>query len=172
VATGSGAVALALALRFRAALTLGRVRLAASDISAEAVELAAENLAANGVAGRVTIGCGDLLEPAVLPSPLRPDVVIANLPYVRSDEVAAAVGSLRFEPHPALDGGPDGMAVICRLLDQLPARLAPGGVALLEVGPGQAEEIRELLPELPMSAEMATLEDLAGIQRVVRIDRT
>jgi release factor glutamine methyltransferase len=172
VATGSGAVALALALRFRAALTLGRVRLAASDVSAEALELAAENLAANGVNGLVTLGCGDLLEPAVLPAPLLPDVVIANLPYVASDEVASAAGSLRFEPHAALDGGPDGMDVIRRLLDQLPARLGPGGVALLEVGAGQADTIRELLPELPMAAEMATLRDLAGIERVVRIDRT
>jgi release factor glutamine methyltransferase len=171
VATGSGAVALALALRFRSALALGRVRLAASDLSAEALELAAENLAANGVDGLVTLGCGDLLEPAVLPAPLLPDVVIANLPYLTSNEVAAGAGSLRFEPHSALDGGPDGMDMIRRLIEQLPARLARGGVALLEVGAGQSEAIRELLPQLPMPAEMATLEDLAGTQRVVRIDR-
>jgi len=171
VATGSGAVTLALALRFRAALTLGRLRLAASDISAEALELAAENLAVNGVDGLVTLGCGDLLEPAVLPAPLLPDVVIANLPYVRTEEVAAGSGSLRFEPRAALDGGPDGMSVIRRLIDELPLRLAAGGVALLEVGAGQADGIRRLLPELPMEAEMATLSDLAGIERVVRIDR-
>jgi release factor glutamine methyltransferase len=171
VATGSGAVALALALRFRAALTLGRVRLAASDISAEALELASENLAANGVAGLVTLGCGDLLEPAVLPAPLLPDVVIANLPYVTSSEVEAGGGSLRFEPRAATDGGADGMDVIRRLLEQLPERLAAGGVALLEVGDGQAEAIRQLLPSLPMPAEMATLADLSDVQRVVRIDR-
>jgi release factor glutamine methyltransferase len=171
VATGSGAVALAVALRFRAALVLGRIRLAASDVSAEALELAAENLAATGVAGLVTLGCGDLLEPAVLPAPLLPDVVIANLPYVPSAEVDAGAGSLRFEPRAATDGGEDGMDVIRRLLEQLPARLAPAGVALLEVGDGQAEIIRELLPSLPMAAEMATLADLSDVQRVVRIDR-
>jgi release factor glutamine methyltransferase len=171
VATGSGAIALALALRFRAALALERLRLAASDFSAEALELASENLAANGVAGLVTIGCGDLLEPAVLPAPLQPDVVIANLPYLTSEEAASGEGSLRFEPAGALDGGPDGMAVIRRLLDQLPARLAPGGVVLLEVGAGQADALRDMLPEMGMNAEMATLRDLAGIDRVVRIDR-
>jgi len=171
VATGSGAVALALALRFRAALALGRVRLAASDISAEALELASENLAANGVAGLVTLGCGDLLEPAVLPAPLLPDVVIANLPYVPSAEVAAGGGSLRFEPAAATDGGPEGMDIIRRLLEQLPTRLRSGGVAMLEVGEGQADLIRGLLPSLPMDAEMATLADLSDIQRVVRIDR-
>ena len=171
VATGSGAVALALALRFRAALVLGRIRLAASDISAEALELASENLAANGVAGLVTLGCGDLLEPAVLPAPLLPDVVIANLPYVSSAEVEAGSGSLRFEPRAATDGGADGMELIRRLLEQLPTRLAAGGVALLEVGEGHADVIRELLPGVAMPAEMATLADLADVQRVVRIDR-
>lgn len=171
VATGSGAVTVALALRFRTALALGRVRLAASDVSAEALELAAENLAGHGVDGLVTLGCGDLLEPAVLPAPLLPDVVIANLPYVRSDEVEAGAGSLRFEPRVASDGGPDGTDVIRRLLTELPSRLAEGGVALLEVGEGQADVIRELLPRLPMPAEMATLSDLAGIERVIRIDR-
>jgi release factor glutamine methyltransferase len=171
VATGSGAVTLSVALRFRTALALGRVRLAASDVSAEALELASENLAAHGVDGLVTLGCGDLLEPAVLPAPLLPDVVIANLPYVRSDEVETGAGSLRFEPRLATDGGPDGMDVIRPLIEQLPARLAAGGVALLEVGEGQADVIRELLPRLPMPAEMATLSDLAGIERVIRIDR-
>jgi release factor glutamine methyltransferase len=171
VATGSGAVTVALALRFRTALALGRVRLAASDVSAEALELASENLVGHGVDGLVTLGCGDLLEPAVLPAPLLPDVVIANLPYVRSDEVEAGAGSLRFEPRVATDGGPDGMDVIRRLLTQLPGRLAEGGVALLEVGEGQADAIRDILPTLPMPAEMATLSDLAGIERVIRIDR-
>lgn len=172
VATGSGAVSVGLGIRFRASLALGRIRLAASDVSPEAVELASENLAAHGLSGMVTLGCGDLLEPAVLPRPLRPDVVIANLPYLTTDEATAGTGSLRYEPRSALDGGADGMDVIRRLLAQLPARLAPGGVALLEVGAGQADAIRSLVSDLPMTAEVGTLADLAGIERVVRIDRT
>jgi methylase of polypeptide subunit release factors len=63
------------------------------------------------------------------------------------------------------------MDLIRRLLEQLPTRLAAGGVALLEVGDGQADMIREVLPSLPMPAEMATLADLSDVQRVVRIDR-
>jgi release factor glutamine methyltransferase len=170
VATGSGAVTLALALRFRTAATLGRVRLAASDISAEAVELGSENFAAHGVGGLVSLGCGDLLEPPVLPAPLRPDVVVANLPYLTSDEAASGEGSLRHEPRAALDGGVDGLDVIRRLLAQLPGRLAPGGAALLEIGAGQADAVRELVDELPVDATAGTLRDLAGIERVVRID--
>ena len=172
VATGSGAVTLALAVRFRASLALGRLRLAASDVSAEALELASENLAAHGVGGLVTLGCGDLLDPPVLPAPLQPDVVIANLPYLTSDEAAAGVGSLRHEPRGALDGGADGLDVVRRLLAQMPDRLAPGGVALLEVGAEQAETVRILVADLPMEATVGTLPDLAGIERVVRIDRT
>ncbi len=143
VATGSGALALALALRFRASLTLGRVRLVASDISPDALELAAENLAAHGVAQIVTVALGDLLEgaggrrddpPGRLPLP---DVVTANLPYLTSAEVVAAPGSIAFEPRTALDGGVDGLDVVRRLVGQLADRLAPGGVALLEIGAGQ-----------------------------------
>jgi release factor glutamine methyltransferase len=172
VATGSGAVAVALALRFRTALALGRIRLGASDLHPEALELAADNLEAQGVGGLLSLGLGDLLEPQVLPAPLRPDVVVANLPYLTTQEATADQGSLRYEPRSALDGGPDGLAVIRRLLAQLPDRLAAGGVALLEVGAGQADALREMLPDLPMEAELATLSDLAGHERVVRIDRT
>ncbi len=172
VATGSGAVTLALALRFRTALALGRVRLAASDVSPEALELASENLSAAGVAGLVALGCGDLLDPPVLPSPLRPDVVVANLPYLTTREATSGEGSLRFEPPAALDGGTDGLAVIRRLLTQLPDRLGPGGTVLLEIGVGQADVVRELVADLPMAADVGTLRDLAGTERVVRIDRS
>jgi release factor glutamine methyltransferase len=171
VATGSGAVTLALALRFRTSVALGRVRLAATDLSPEALELASENLAAHGVAGLVALGTGDLLEPAVLPAPLKPDVVIANLPYLTSDEASSGEGSLRHEPRAALDGGPDGLAMVRRLLDQLPERLARGGTALLEIGADQADAVREHAAGLHVPATVGTLRDLAGFERVVRIDR-
>jgi release factor glutamine methyltransferase len=172
VGTGSGAIAVALGLRFRQALALGRLRLGASDASAEALELAAENLAAHGLSGLVTLGCGDLLDPPVLPAPQQPDVLIGNLPYLTTDEVAAGTGSLRHEPAMALDGGPDGLGHVRRLLAQLRERLAHGGVALLEVGHGQAPTVRAEVAELPIRAEISTQADLAGIERVVRIQRT
>lgn len=168
VATGGGAVALAVALRFRAALALGRLRLAASDLSAEALELAAENLAAHGAGGLVTLACGDLLDPAAVAGG-RVDLVIANLPYLTSDEVASGVGSLGWEPRRALDGGPDGLDLVRRLLAQLPAHLAPGGVGLLEIGRGQAAAVRALIEALPIRAAVTTLSDLAEIERVVRV---
>ncbi|HEY8772788.1 MAG TPA: peptide chain release factor N(5)-glutamine methyltransferase [Candidatus Limnocylindria bacterium] len=168
VATGSGAVALAIALRFRTAIALERLRLAASDLSSEALELAAENLAAHGVSGAVTLACGDLLEPAALPDG-HADLIVANLPYLTSAEVETGAGSLGWEPRRALDGGPDGLDLLRRLVPALPGALSHEGVALLEVGLGQAAVVREMAELLPVETVVSTLRDLAGIERVVRI---
>ena len=165
VATGSGAVAVALAIRFRSALALGRLALIASDASEDALELAAENLAAHAVSGLVTLACADLLEPAGRSLP-RPDVVVANLPYVASAEVDARQGSLGYEPRIALDGGPDGLALLRRLLAELPTRLAPDATVLLEIGVGQAGAIATLAPS---GASVSVVPDLAGLDRVVRV---
>lgn len=170
VGTGSGAVALALALRFRSALALRRVRLVASDIAPDALELAAENLAANGVAELATLTCADLISDVGDGVPL-PDLVVANLPYVPAAELDAPAGSLRYEPRVALDGGPDGLDLLRALLGQLPARLAVGGVALIEIGAGQAAAVRRFTDDLPMRAAVTALPDLAGIERVIRIAR-
>lgn len=164
-ATGSGAVTLALALRFREALALGRLRLIASDISADALELATENLEAHGVQGLVDLACADLLEPAGTSLP-RPDVVVANLPYVPTDEALAPERGLGHEPRLAIDGGPDGLAALRRLFAMVPGRVPSGGTLLLEIGIGQAEAVGALAPA---GASVSVERDLAGIERVVRV---
>jgi release factor glutamine methyltransferase len=165
VATGSGAVTLALALRFREALALGRLRLIASDVSADALELAAENLEAHGVQTLVDLACADLLEPAGGSLP-RPDVVLANLPYVPTDEALAPERGLGHEPRIAIDGGPDGLVVLRRLFDSLPGSVGAGATLLLEIGIGQAWAVRELAPA---GASVSVERDLAGIERAVRV---
>jgi release factor glutamine methyltransferase len=165
VATGSGAVTLALALRFREALALGRLRLIASDISPDALELASENLEAHGVQALVDLACADLLEPAGGTLP-RPDVVVANLPYVPTGEALGPDRGLRHEPRIAIDGGPDGLEVVRRLLDMVPDRVASAGTVLLEIGIGQAGAVGELAPA---GASVSVQRDLAGIERVVRV---
>jgi release factor glutamine methyltransferase len=164
-ATGSGAVTLALALRFREALALGRLRLIASDLSADALELAAENIEAHGVHGLVDLACVDLLESAGRSLP-RPDVVIANLPYVPTDEALAPDRGLGHEPRIAIDGGPDGLAILRRLFGSLEGRVTDGGTLLLEIGIGQADAVGELAPA---GASVSAERDLAGIERVVRV---
>jgi len=170
VGTGGGAVAVVLARRFRSALTLGRLRLVGTDVSPDAIELAAENLAAHGVDRLVTLAVADLLDPlGSIPDP--PEVVVANLPYLRSAEVESGLGSLGWEPAAALDGGPDGLAVIRRLLDRLPERLAADGSAVLEIAEDQAGSIRTLAVALPGAWSVSTLRDLAGNERIVRLER-
>jgi release factor glutamine methyltransferase len=170
VGTGSGAVSVVLARRFRSALTLGRLRLVASDLSPDSVELAAENLTAHGVDRLVTLAVSDLLDPVGSLTDV-PDVVIANLPYLRSAEVATGVGSLGWEPGAALDGGPDGLTLIRQLVERLPRRLAGGGTALLEIGEGQAQPIRSMMDGLPGEWSVSTIRDLAGHERVLRLER-
>jgi len=170
VGTGGGAVAVVLARRFRSALTLGRLRLVASDVSSDAVDLAAENLAAHGADRLVTLAVADLLDPPGSVPDL-PDVVIANLPYLRSAEVETGLGSLGWEPASALDGGPDGLAVIRELLALLPERLAADGSAVLEIGEDQVGSIRALAAALPGAWSVSALRDLAGHERIVRLER-
>lgn len=170
VGTGSGAVSVVLARRFRSALTLGRLRLVASDVSPDAVELAAENLAAHGVDRLVTLAVTDLLDPVGAVAEM-PDVVIANLPYLRSDEVATGLGSLGWEPAASLDGDQDGLALIRELVARMPQRMAADGTALLEIGEDQAESIRAMVEALPGRWSVSTMRDLAGHERVIRIER-
>jgi release factor glutamine methyltransferase len=166
LATGSGAIAVALALDHGPELAEGQLRLIASDASPEALELARENLAAHGVADRVELVEADLLAPAGAGRP-RPNVVTANLPYVSSAEVDERVGSLGFEPRIALDGGPDGLDLLRRLLADAPERTAPGATLILELGADQVDAIRALAPP---GALVSIVKDIAGLDRVVRIE--
>jgi release factor glutamine methyltransferase len=166
VATGSGAIALALALDFPRDLEDGLLRLIATDVSTDALSLAAENLAEYGVAEAVELETADLLAPAGDRLP-RPDVVTANLPYVSSAEVDERVGSLGFEPRIALDGGPDGLDLLRRLLADVPLHAAPGATVILELGVDQVDAVRDLVP---IGASVSVVPDLAGLDRVVRID--
>jgi len=157
VGTGSGAIAVAVALE------LPEARVVAVDLSFAAVATARVNAATHGAP--VQCLCGDLLAPLVA----RPvfDLVLANLPYVLSGELAALSPEVRdWEPRHALDGGVDGLQVIRALVDQLGARLRAGGQVLLEVGAGQAAAVAELLRASGLE-RVTVWRDLAGIERVV-----
>jgi release factor glutamine methyltransferase len=166
LATGSGAIAVALALDFHSALVGGELRLIASDASVEALALAADNLDAHGVADAVELVEADLLAPAGDRLP-RPDIVTANLPYVSSAEVDARHGSLGFEPRIALDGGPDGLDLLRRFLADAPLHAAPGATLILELGVDQVAAVGAMAP---VGASVSVVRDLAGLDRVVRIE--
>ncbi len=99
------------------------------------------------------------------------DVVAANLPYVREDAMASLPLPTTYEPALALDGGPDGLAVIGRLLDRLPGVLSPDGVALLEIGADQGTAIGALVGERLAGWSCRVEADLAGLPRVAVVTR-
>jgi release factor glutamine methyltransferase len=152
IGTGSGALAICLALE------LHRAKIYATDISAAALKIARLNCRRHGVADRVLLLEGDLLEPL----PAAVDVIMANLPYVRRAELDP-----RSEPPLALDGGAGGTEVIEKLCRQAAGRLKPGGWLLLEIGQGQGEEVKDILHNIFLGGEVKVIPDLAGIERVV-----
>ena len=125
VGTGSGCLAILLAHRYP------RARIDAIDVSPAALAVARINVARHRVAGRVTLHRSDVF--AAVP-PVRYDLIVANPPYEPSAVMKTLPPEFRKEPRLALDGGRDGLAVIRRLLAQAPARLADGGLLLIEVG--------------------------------------
>jgi release factor glutamine methyltransferase len=167
VGTGSGAIAVALAASLRRRSAAEAIEMLATDVSADALDLARENAVGHAVADRVTFERADLLPDRVAPF----DLVLANLPYVRHDAMAGLPKATTFEPALALDGGIDGLDVIGRLVDLLPVALADDGVALLEIGADQGEAMVALvasrLPGWVCRVEL----DLAGLPRVARLAR-
>lgn len=173
VGTGTGAVAIALAVVLRGRRVPAKdLEITAVDISPDALELARENAVAHGVGDRVRFVASDLLPPDARSEPI--DIVLANLPYVRTEELDSLIErglSAAFEPRVALDGGPDGLAVIGRLLDELSWGLAADGVALLEIGGDQGPPALALVAERLPGWTAETLPDLAGLPRVLRLRR-
>jgi release factor glutamine methyltransferase len=159
--TGTGALLLAALSELPAAFGVG------VDLSPEAAALAARNAAAHGLGERAAFVAGSWAES--LNGTF--DLVLSNPPYI---ETAAISGLMQevclHEPRRALDGGADGLHGYRSIVRALPALLAPGGVAILELGAGQASSVRAL-------AEAAGLHhigvdpDLAGIPRAAKLCR-
>jgi len=125
VCTGSGCLAILLALRFPSALV------DAIDLSPPALEVAAINVAAHRLRRRVRLHKSDVFDSVPL---ARYDIILSNPPYEPSSRMAGLPPEFRREPRLALDGGRDGLAVIRKLLLQARDRLKPRGIVLIEVG--------------------------------------
>ena len=163
VGVGCGAVAIAVAAALRRRGMLDEVEMTATDVAPEAVALATENAVAHAVADAIRIREADLVPGWEV---RRWDLVLANLPYVRTAAMADLPSATTFEPRLALEGGPDGLAVIGRLLDLLPEVLDPTGTAMLEIGGDQGAELRALVEERLPGWSCAVERDLGGLPRV------
>lgn len=171
VGTGSGAIAIALAVALRARrVPVDEIAIEAVDVSADALDLARENAVGHAVGDRVTFEVADLLPPSMTARSW--DIVAANLPYVRSGAMASLPRPTTFEPAGALDGGPDGLEVIGRLLDALPAALAVDGAAFLEIGADQGDAIVALAAERLPGWACRVETDLAGLPRTAVLRRS
>jgi release factor glutamine methyltransferase len=157
VGAGSGAVAVAVAAH------AANARVTAIERSAAAIELARRNIERHGLAGRVTLVQGDLLEGA-----RTFDLIVANLPYVSEVEWGELAPEIRdHEPRDAVVGGPIGSEVIERLLVQAPAHVARDGLVAVEIGATQARRVVDCARTAFPEGRASVMKDFAGRDRVV-----
>jgi release factor glutamine methyltransferase len=155
--TGTGCLLLATLQEFPQAFGIG------IDCIPSAAELARRNAAALGFASRTAFLVADWAEPL---NEARFDLVLSNPPYIPTADLAGLMPEVAIhEPASALDGGKDGLNAYRRIIDALPSLLAPGGVAILELGIGQTQSVPSLAAANGFAAELRN--DLAGIPRAL-----
>ena len=171
VGTGSGCIAVALAREFSGA------RIIATDISAAALEVARRNAARHGVASRIEFIECNLLDDLLHGSRATGhesrsfNLIASNPPYIGRTEAATLPREVRdHEPDAALFGGETGTEMYAPLVAEAAALLKPGGILVLELGHNSAEQVSRLL-SAPEWSELATTNDLAGINRVASARR-
>ena len=161
IGCGTGVVAVSLALE------VPRLAVWAVDANPAAVSLSRRNAHRHGVEGRVTVLEGSRFDP--VPKHLKGelDLVVSNPPYVRSGEIPELAAEVKdYDPHLALDGGPDGLRFYRALASGVGAWLRPGGALAVEIGAEQGADV----PEVFAASGFADLEvhrDYAGRDRVV-----
>jgi release factor glutamine methyltransferase len=160
IGTGSGAIACALAS------ARPDLEMLAVDQSLGALAVASENVRGLGLTTRVRLLAGDLFGPlASLGGSL--DMVVANPPYLPSGIIPTLPAEVeRFEPHLALDGGPDGLRMLRRLVAQSPRFLLPGAWLLMEIGEEQAGPLASLMAAEGFS-RIGARRDLRGVERYI-----
>jgi ribosomal protein L3 glutamine methyltransferase len=152
--TGNGSLAIL------AAMTYPDVRVDAADLSVAALEVAAINVTRHQLDARVTLVESDGL--ARTPGPY--DLILCNPPYVNSTSMAALPAEYRAEPELALDGGPDGMHFVRRLLAEAPFHMSARAVLVLEIG-NERDYFEAAFPQL----EVVWLETSAGEDQVLLV---
>ncbi len=165
--TGSGAIALAIAVN------APHARVTATDISVKALEIAKQNARRLGIDERVDFrrtDCWDILDAGGALE--RYDLIVSNPPYIREGEINSLAPEVRdFEPRIALAGGVDGLDFYRRIAAGAAEHLAAEAVAIVEVGAGQADDVAAIFRAAGFS-DIAIVDDLAGIPRVVKARQT
>jgi release factor glutamine methyltransferase len=160
--TGSGCVAVSLLHE------LARARAVAVDTSPAALTVAERNAERHGVSDRLRLVHSDLF--SAFDGAEVFDAIVSNPPYVRADDLPALQREVQREPQSALDGGPDGLAIIRRLLSDAPNFLRDGGYLIFEIGAGQAEVVTKLI-DARVWELLGLRTDLQAIARTVVLQK-
>lgn len=162
IGTGSGNIAISLAKQRNIAKVLG------VDLSADALTVARENARRHGVSSKIEWLQGDLLTPLAAQ---KIDHLVANLPYVRTQEIAQLEPELQWEPRLALDGGFDGLQIIRRCIQQAQRLLPLGAHLWLEMGYDQGELLTQELSASQAWDSIELRRDLSGHSRLLHAVR-
>jgi release factor glutamine methyltransferase len=165
VGTGSGCVAVAMAVR------LPQAQIYATDLSRVAIRWAALNAAKHGVSRRIRFLVGDLFQPVNQALNGRVSAVVSNPPYIPDGDLDGLQPEVRFEPRMALAGGFDGLGFHRRIIGRASMLLASGGLLALELGQGQALAVRSLLQANSWYDAPRMVQDAGGIERVITATR-
>ena len=164
IGTGSGCLAVAVARHHKTA------QVTAVDLSREALTVALANAARHQVAERIRFLQGDLFHP--IPTGETFDIVLSNPPYIPRGEIEKLErGVCNYEPHLALDGGPDGYAIFDRLIAETAGYLKAGGYLIVEIGSPQEGPARERIDRQGGYELAKTIRDGSGHPRVLRARR-
>lgn len=164
IGTGSGAISIALATELPGA------SITATDLSLEALSVARENAAANGV-NTTTFLEGNLFDPLETGGG-NFDLIISNPPYIPTEEISRLPAGIRdYEPYIAFDGGLDGLEYYRKIASDAHYYLKIGGYLLLEVGDKQSHEVSQIISRSEKFSSPETLRDLSGTERVVKAYR-
>jgi len=165
VGTGSGCIAVALAYE------LPHADLFATDISEAALEIARHNALRHGVAERIDFLHADLLQP-LLRGQQSFDLIVSNPPYISRREAPSLQREVvDHEPGIALFGGPRGIEIYERLIEEARILLRSGGFLVLELGHDSAKPVRAMLEKQFCWTKLSVTNDLAGIPRVIAAER-
>tara|TARA_B100001559_G_scaffold227884_1_gene191662 strand:+ start:68 stop:907 length:840 start_codon:yes stop_codon:yes gene_type:complete len=162
VGTGSGAIAIALAVN------LPLAKIIATDISVDALHVAESNTKMNEVFSRINLKQGNLLD--VLDEKV--DVIVSNPPYIPSNQIEHLQPEVKKEPHIALDGGSDGLEYIRKLIGNCSEKLNNNGHIFIEIDPSQSEEVLKIADTHFPDARTAIIKDLSQNNRVLSIHLT
>ena len=99
------------------------------------------------------------------------DLIVSNLPYVPTQRIPTLQPEIQWEPALALDGGPEGLALLLRLLEQAATKLKDHGIILLELDPEQVPAVRAMAEKIFPSAELSVEKDLAQMDRIFVINQ-